>query len=64
MLNVGAGALAAAAAPRAFAAWELSDRYPDPAVQALDPSFAKYRLNNAGVECLAVGMWAEGGSQS
>ena len=27
----------------------------------LDPSFAKYRLNNAGIERLAVGMrWAEG----
>ena len=34
---------------------------PDPAIQVLDPSFAKYRLNNAGIERLAVGMrWAEG----
>jgi gluconolactonase len=54
-------ALAVATAPRAFAAWEPSDRYPDPAIQILDPSFAKYRLNNAGVERIAVGMrWAEG----
>jgi gluconolactonase len=54
-------ALAVAAAPRAFAAWEPSDRYPDPAIQILDPSFAKYRLNNASIERIAVGMrWAEG----
>jgi gluconolactonase len=56
-----AGALAAIAPPRAFSAWEPSDRYPDPAIQILDPSFAKYRLNNAGIERLATGMrWAEG----
>jgi len=60
-LTAGVSALAVAAAPRAFAAWEPSDRYPDPAIQILDPSFAKYRLNNAGVERIAVGMrWAEG----
>ncbi len=28
----------------AFGRWEPSERYPDPAVQILDPSFAKYRL--------------------
>src|SRR5215831_2401369 len=61
ILTAGVGALTAAAAPRALAAWEPSDRYPDPAIQILDPSFAKYRLNNAGIERLAVGMrWAEG----
>jgi hypothetical protein len=41
-----AGACAAAAmtfAPAALAAWEPSQRYPDPAVQSLDPSFNKYR---------------------
>src|ERR1700719_84125 len=61
MLTGGVSALTAAAASRALAAWEPSDRYPDPAIQILDPSFAKYRLNNAGIERLAVGMrWAEG----
>ncbi len=41
--------------------WQASLRYPDPAVQILDPSFAKYRLPLAGVERLATGMrWSEG----
>ena len=56
MLAGGAGALTAAATPGVLAAWESNDRYPDPAIQVLDPSFAKYRLNNAGVERLANGM--------
>ena len=30
-------------------------RYPDPAIQIVDPSFAKYRIGNAGVERLATG---------
>jgi gluconolactonase len=61
LLSVGVGGLTLPIAPSTFAAWESSDRYPDPAIQILDPSFAKYRLNNAGVERLAVGMrWAEG----
>src|SRR5262245_19844593 len=54
-------ASAAAAAPRAFAAWEESSRYPDPRVQILDPSFARYRQNNASVERLWTGArWSEG----
>jgi gluconolactonase len=42
--------------------WPLSPvRYPDPAIQVLDPRFAKYRLGNAAVERLASGFrWAEG----
>ncbi|HEX4556565.1 MAG TPA: SMP-30/gluconolactonase/LRE family protein, partial [Xanthobacteraceae bacterium] len=41
--------------------WEPSLRYPDPSVQILDKSFAKYRLPLAGVERLATGMrWSEG----
>src|ERR1700680_4212645 len=60
-LAAGVSAVTAAAAPHAFAAWQPSERYPDPAIQILDPSFAKYRLNNAGVERLAAGMrWSEG----
>jgi gluconolactonase len=54
-----AAAIAAVApsafAPSAFAAWTPSERYPDPAVQTLDPSFNKYRLALAGVERLATG---------
>ena len=39
----------------------LSERYPDPAVEVLDPTFAKYRIFNAAVERLASGMrWSEG----
>ena len=37
---------------KAAADWEPSPFYPDPAIQILDPSFAKYRINNAGVERL------------
>ena len=40
---------------------EPSQRYPDPAVRVVDESFAKYRLNLAGVERIAHGFrWAEG----
>jgi gluconolactonase len=36
-------------------------RYPDAAIQVVDPSFMKYRVNNAAVERLATGFrWAEG----
>jgi gluconolactonase len=36
-------------------------RYPDPAVQILDPSFAKYRIFQSSLERLATGFrWAEG----
>ncbi|QDO98310.1 SMP-30/gluconolactonase/LRE family protein [Ferrovibrio terrae] len=41
--------------------WTGSSRYPDPAVQVLDDSFAKLRLRTAAVEKLATGFrWAEG----
>ena len=41
--------------------WEPAGYYPDPAVQVLDPSFAKYRLPLAAVERLATGTrWGEG----
>jgi len=40
---------------------ETSQRYPDPAVRIVDESFAKVRLNLAGVERIAHGFrWAEG----
>src|SRR5215204_735575 len=59
----GAGAsMAASQVPTAvFARWEPSERYPDPAVEILDPSFAPYRLALARVERLATGFrWSEG----
>ena len=41
--------------------WEESERYPDPRVISLDPSFDAYRLALASVERLATGFrWAEG----
>ena len=41
--------------------WAPATRYPDPAVQSLDPRFHKYSLPLAGVERLATGCrWAEG----
>src|SRR5262247_1716682 len=50
-----------AAAPRGFADWQPSQRYPDPSVVVVDQSFARYRLNLAKVERLATGFrWSEG----
>lgn len=41
--------------------WAPNARYPDPAIEALDPVFLKYRLMNASVERLATGTrWGEG----
>ena len=55
-----AGLAAFAAAP-AFAEWQPSQRYPDPAVRIIDPSFAKYRIAQTKVERIASGMrWCEG----
>jgi gluconolactonase len=55
--------LAVAGAPvlaQSFA-FQPNQRYPDPAVQILDPSFAKYRIYSSTVEQVATGMrWAEG----
>jgi gluconolactonase len=60
-LAAGAAALSVPAMSRAFAAWEPSERYPDPAIKTLDPSFNRYRLFHASVERLATGMrWTEG----
>lgn len=59
----GAAGLAVTGAP-AFAqafAFSPNQRYPDPAVQILDPSFARYRIYSSTVEQVATGMrWAEG----
>jgi gluconolactonase len=41
--------------------WRPAESYPDPAIEALDPSFRKHRLFNAAVERLAEGArWGEG----
>src|SRR6185437_16654444 len=58
----GAGAAAAMTFTRtALGGWEPSERYPDPAIRTLDPSFNKYRIYNAALERLATGYrWAEG----
>jgi gluconolactonase len=38
-----------------------NQRYPDPSVQILDPSFGKYRIYSSTIEQVATGMrWAEG----
>jgi gluconolactonase len=61
MAAAGAAAAMAAVTPKAFAAWEASERYPDPSVQVLDPAFNKYRLLLASVERLYTGArWSEG----
>lgn len=55
-----AGAATAAAGP-VLARWEDVTRYPDPAFEILDPSFARYRLDAAAVERLWTGArWCEG----
>ena len=41
--------------------WQPAARYPDPALQVLDPRFGKYLIFSAAIERLATGMrWAEG----
>jgi gluconolactonase len=64
LLKMGVGlGLVGMAGPAAAQSFEFkgSQRYPDPAVEILDPSFAKYRVYSAGVEQLATGFrWAEG----
>lgn len=71
-LAAGTGALAfAATAPAVLAQsaapqpaggeWRPAQRYPDAAIEILDPAFEKYRLMNARIERLATGFrWAEG----
>src|SRR5712664_508211 len=60
-IKAGAGVAALAAMPRALAQWQPSQRYPDPLIKIVDPSFARYRLALAKVERIASGMrWCEG----
>jgi gluconolactonase len=64
-MNVTASAAAALAfKPLAFAAEQERKNpvaYPDPAVEVIDPRFAKYKVGNASVERLYTGTrWSEG----
>ncbi len=53
MVPAGAGAQSFSFAP--------NQRYPDPALQILDPSFLKYRIYSSTLEQIGTGMrWAEG----
>lgn len=64
ILSVGAAGAATLAAPGIWAqaiAFTPNARYPDPAVQILDPSFARYRIYSSTLEQVGTGMrWAEG----
>ena len=61
MLGAGFSLLAAPLAAPALAQWRMSERYPDPSVRILDPSFARYRIPLAAVMRLGTGWrWAEG----
>src|SRR5262245_21457845 len=61
LLAGGTAAGVTAVATRAFAQFQPSPRYPDPAVQIVDQSFARYRLGLAKIEQLATGFrWSEG----
>lgn len=54
------GAIGASVGAQSFG-FVPNQRYPDPAVYILDPSFAKYRIYSSTVEQLGSGMrWAEG----
>jgi len=51
----------AAVSASAHVPFVAAHRSPDPAIEIIDPSFARYRLFSAGVEQLTSGMrWAEG----
>ncbi|QEM83928.2 SMP-30/gluconolactonase/LRE family protein [Halomonas binhaiensis] len=68
VLSYGAAGAATVAFGKAFGqsfAFTPNQRYPDPAVLILDPSFANYRIYSATVEQLGTGMrWAEGPAYS
>jgi len=57
------GGLAALGAPALAQSFPFTpnQRYPDPSVQVLDPSFTRYRIYSSTVEQVGTGMrWAEG----
>lgn len=58
--GTGLAALGGSALAQSFP-FAPNQRYPDPAVLILDPSFAKYRIYSSTLEQVATGMrWAEG----
>ena len=58
--GAGLAAIGAPAIAQSFA-FTPNQRYPDPAVQVLDPSFTRYRIYSSTVEQVGTGMrWAEG----
>src|SRR3989454_12858219 len=64
-INMTAGAATALALKSSVLAGEPEQKnpvvYPDPAVEVVDPRFAKYKVGNAAVERLYAGTrWAEG----
>ena len=59
--TTGATLATASFASRALADWVPSQRYPDPAIEVLDPKFERLRIFSAAVERIATGMrWSEG----
>lgn len=59
-LAAAGSALAGPALGQAFP-FKPNQRYPDPSVEILDPSFGKYRIYSSTIEQVASGMrWAEG----
>ena len=64
-MNMAAGFTTALALEPLGFAWQQDQKnpvpYPDPAVEVIDPRFAKYKVGNAAVERLYTGTrWAEG----
>lgn len=58
--STGLAAAGGTALAQAFS-FSPNQRYPDPSVLILDPSFAKYRLYSSSIEQVGTGMrWAEG----
>ena len=58
--GTGLAAISGLAGAQSFE-FKPNQRYPDPSVQILDPSFAKYRIYSSTVEQVASGLrWAEG----
>jgi len=58
--STGLASFSALAGAQSFE-FKPQQRYPDPAVQILDPSFAKYRIYSSTIEQVATGMrWCEG----
>jgi gluconolactonase len=58
--GTGLAALGSVVSAQSFE-FKPNQRYPDPSVQILDPSFSKYRIYSSSVEQVGSGMrWAEG----